>query len=301
MFSEDASVTTRKQHVVSKVLLRHWGEPFVAVDLRYRTSRRQYAAAEGYIPYFVRADYSEEVESVWKETEDLLPEALGKVEIRTIFEEPASLDTLRSAVALHLVRSKRSAAVAASWHRAQSDTAGGLSELVAIADRPRDMAMLYAHRTGLVAATAFQIEQEGQHLRADVDGIFGAGGEMFVERVLLLYERALEFIRGRSLQIGIAGDGEFVICDSPAVTYDHTSGKVCIPFEDASTIVMPVGPEFVVVVGGEAGFVDLDGKAVTWLNRLQVSAAFEKVYMRKGSGLEQWVLNMTESRRGTSL
>lgn len=235
-------MTTHKQHVVSKVLLRHWGEPFVAVDLRYQTSRQQYAAAEGYIPHFVRADYSESVERVWKETEDRLRGAVGKVEIRTIFKDPASLDTLRSAVALHLVRSKRSAAIAASWHRAQSDAAGGMSELVAIADRPRDMAMFHAHRMGLIATTAFQIEQEGQHLRADVDGIFGAGGEMFVEQVLVLYERALEFIRGRSLQIGIAVDGEFVICDSPAVTYDHTSGKVCIPFEDASSIVIAGWP-----------------------------------------------------------
>jgi hypothetical protein len=292
-------VTIGKQHMISATLLRKW-KPLVAINLRTRTSRQRSPESEGYIRHFVRAEYSDVLEKLWAETENSLNNALPLVVDGTVFEHDEALDTLHAMIALHFVRSGRSARIATSWWESAPPDSP-LSDLRAVANEPNLMALHYQYRTGRIATSEDEIGEERARFLTALDHDFGIGGRSFVEEIEAQYNRVLSFVRSQPLQIGVVVGGcELVLSDTPVVTLDTATNTVGVPIAQANLVVMPIGPKCVVALGGTPGFVELDDEAVTRINRIEVLGAFEKVYVRDGSGLNNWVLSERLSPTPTS-
>jgi Protein of unknown function (DUF4238) len=280
------------QHVVSAVLLRLWKEPFGVTNLDSGVTWLRSAKSEGYVRNFVGDEYSERIEKVWEATENQLNKVFAQVENGTVFENGQALDVLRSMIAMHHVRSLRTGQLHAGWLASQSAKGGRLAGLRSMADNSVYLHERYMQRTDQVAPTSFHIEQERAVYLGSLEAEFGAGGNSFAEQLVVQYENTFRFLGHHPIQIGVAVEGEFLIGDTPVVTLDSATGEMGVPIAQADTIVMPLGPKYVLAVGRSADFVDLNNKAVTHLNRLQVASARSKVYTLAGRDLGSWAVTV---------
>lgn len=103
------------QHVISRVLLRRFAEPWGPdrallirpFRLAYPSTRHQPVGPDGCgkVDNFVNWA-SASVEQLWKETEDRLPDALAAMDAGTLLGHQDHITTVKAAIALHFARSK---------------------------------------------------------------------------------------------------------------------------------------------------------------------------------------------------
>ena len=122
-------------------------------------------------------------------------------------------------------------------------------------------------------------------------------------RVEEVYLKARAYIRLQGLQLVRPAVGEFLIGDVPALSFrDGQIGVLGgVALMDAKTVNLPLGPKLMAALHSKDETVEIDAPAVQVLNRAQVVAAQERVYMRIGSGLEDFVRQLrppTIPRRG---
>lgn len=288
-------MVVKKQHVVSAVLLRQWQTDgkVVAVNLRRRTMVHRSAKRNGFVPDYVLADYSVAVENVWSEVETKLPLAIARVTDGTVFGDRESLEVLRRTMAMHVVRSKQSLRLSANWFDANSSD-GPLTELMRMANDPEYLRALYLDRTGLHATTPAQLDVERRVFLEEIKTDFAPGGRQFAEQMVIQYERVCAYLEDYPVEIGLAEDGELVIGDNPAVTYESANGLAGIlagvSVTKADGFVLPLTPRVILSIGKSARYVKLSRSDTIWLNNLQVAVAEDTVYCRIGSGLDDWLL-----------
>lgn len=115
-----------------------------------------------------------------------------------------------------------------------------------------------------------------------------------VSRVLL--ERFAEPV-GAKGERKIRYDGELLISDVPVLALREGSLSTG-PLEsqgiaNCDELVLPLGPELVAVLGSGRGYTTMDAATVRKLNAAQIRASADYVYMRPGSGLEDFVRTST--------
>lgn len=281
--------------MVSAVLLRRWQTDgnVVAVNLRKRTKVHRPPNSLGFVEGYVLASYSVAIEDVWSEVENRLNWAIAKVHDGTIFEDLESLEVLRRTMAIHLVRAKHSLRLNLAWLGTKG-VEGPLGELIAMANDRDCLQALYLNRTGLHATTQAQLDSERLRFLDEIKTEFGPGGKQFAEQMMIQYERVVAYLQSCPLEIGVAKDGELVIGDNPAVTYDSDGAHVGIlagvSLTQADAFVLPLTPKILLSIGRSDQYVELSRADTVVLNQLQVAAADDTVYCRVGSGLDAWLL-----------
>jgi Protein of unknown function (DUF4238) len=288
-------VVVKKQHVVSAVLLRQWevDGKVVAVNRLNRSKVHRSPKSIGFISDFVLADYSVAVEKVWSEVENKLSSAIAKVSDGTVFGDSEALEVLRRTMAMHVVRSKQSLRLSAEWFDANSSDSP-VNDLIRTANDPDYLRALYLNRTGLHATTPTQLDAERRRFLEELKTEFAPGGRLFAEQMVIQYERVFAYLEDYPVEIGLAEDGELVIGDNPAVTYDSKEGLAGIlagvSVTKADGFVLPLTPQVILSIGKSARYVKLTRPDTVWLNRLQVAVAQDTIYCRIGSGLDDWLL-----------
>src|SRR5207244_83352 len=115
------------------------------------------------------------------------------------------------------------------------------------------------------------------------------------------YRRTRYWLRGLGVEILTPVRGEFVIGDIPALTVRKglpsagVNGGIGYMFADA--IVLPVAPDYLIrVVDGPSRYAEVGAAEVDQLNAWQVHGAFAHVYLKPGSGMEEYVRSVDRPR-----
>ena len=295
----------KRQHVVSQVVLRQWAveNEVLAVDLRHGLVKPRSPKAEGFIEEFVKLPLSSAVERHWGDVEVRAPRAVEQVRAGTALDDPQTMDTLRSLVALHFIRSRAWQYLFAEGLR-DNRSDGALGSVFEMLQDPDALVALHRQRTGLEPTGPETLLWTRNQVLSELEERLGLGGEAYVEWVLTQYERTLNMLRESGLQIGDANEGEFIVGDGPAMTYDRARGLAGVlngvTLGDADAVFFPLTPKHVLCVGDRDLQMDVPLEFVDLVNMTQMSGAMHKVYVRPGSGLEDWVLAERSRRLATS-
>jgi hypothetical protein len=290
--SNDGQPITR-QHVISKVVLKQFARPtgtpptlkLCRFALARGVGREVTTGGAGYVENYVRVA-SRSAEALWGTVETRLDDAIAACLRGSAFDEPAHVDTIKDALALHYARSLATkqvhedavhAATARSVVRIRTERLPRMREVFVehYGREPSDDELGNIERT----------MSEGVKQQLDVDAMFRAN-------LVQLFERARELVRSHALEVACPAGGEFLIGDVPALALVPISGSAGIRrggLYDASAVVMPLGPQLMVSTGAVDQLVVLTEEAVRVLNRAQVEAAISHVHFRIGSQLEDFV------------
>jgi hypothetical protein len=285
------------QHVVSQILLRRFADSqsglISAYDLNDGVERLLPPSSLGVVRRFIRKN-PKEAEALWQQTESNLTEAFAAIDERTVFDQPAVLEVLRDAIALHWARSKTVMAVLEqSQERVRKLRRQGLAEKPEVlAAAYRDYFRVEPHGPADLEKIADLIhEQALAQLRAE---------DFFGERVIENFHESRERTRRHAVQIGIPEVGEFAIGDSPVVAWRAGHAGLGplggVPWSSADAILLPLGPGHCASLASEGGWISIPGHSVDRLNADQARHAFRHVYYRPGSGLGMCMDNARTQR-----
>ena len=272
----------KRQHVISQAILRRWTVDglLAAVDLRTGNVKPKSTKATGFVPWFVRAEYSTPIEAVWKETEDHIPALVAAVEDGSALDSEWAADMLRQLVTVHIVRSKQ---LAEMWERSytKQSARGRLASVRSALADPDVARALYEHETDIAVVGDVSSTTVVQAYLTRLHSAAGPGGMWFVENALATYSRVLDDLRGKSVQIGHHASGGLVIGDNPAATYDPSRnlyGLLGGANLAQSIIVMPITPWHVVSFGRTGGYLELTDERAHLLNRVQYACSADWIY-----------------------
>ena len=301
---DETSPRVPGQHVVSKVLLRQFaiptknGDRLLAHSLQYGKAKLRAPKGVGKLENFVKID-SQETEELWGQTEQHLPAALAAARTRRIFANPKHVAVIKDAIALHFARSlELLQAHAMLWERGLERTRQQYR-----ADEAT-MATLFYQRYGLLPPSARAAgEIISQQLLAETRQLYESGA-IFRLRVVDMFHAARQLASKAGLEIIRPARGEFLIGDVPAIPIDATRQALGVlggvPFANASTVILPLGPRRLAALGRTDAFRSVPGSFVKQLNAFQIGKAQTYVFMRPGSGLEPSVLSQRPPTGPTS-
>ena len=280
------------QHVVSQSLLKFFygpttqGDRLLSYDLRYGSAKLRSAASVGRIKDFVKID-SEETENLWGRTERYLPDAIRAARTRRIFRHPEHVAVIKDAIALHFARSLDVLDSAdLNWQQtlARARTAY-------LADRGA-LEELFYRKHGYYAGGPTVHEQVAADLLCIPKALYESGAA-FRLRVVDVFEEARRMAAAAGLEIIWPKSGHFLIGDVPAVSIDSARRALGIrggvPFGDATSVILPLGPTRLAALGREDRFEAVPAAAVRFTNSLQIEMAHKYVFMRPGTRLESFV------------
>lgn len=298
-----------EQHLISKVVLRRFAEPWgrdralliCPFRLEYPDARHRPIGADGCakVDNFV-GWASASVEKLWKETEDRLPEALAAMDAGTLFARTEHVTVIKSAIALHFARSKATWLVHVSvW--AQTVEQGRKRWLTEHRDL---LAHWFYRQKGLYPAGEEALEMFVDELM-ELSHTLANSGALWRERIESLYLNARAIADSASLEILIPeADGEFLIGDVPALTVraDHAGVGVLggLALADAQSVFLPLGPGHVAALGRANAAISLTPDQVSEANARQLAGALEYVYLRPDSPLMDTVRVFARQRKAAS-
>ena len=294
-----------KQHLVSEVVIKRWAidGKVLSIDLDHPAARSKprAPAAIGYKLDFIKVG-SRRWEERWQKAETLAPQTFDAIDDRSIFDRPQLVAVLKDLIAIHFGRSH---VVDVAWQLALGSDAldHRQEEIVRILRQDGALDALFHHYTGLVSPGTPQARRLGfERFVAEFEARVGEGGGSFADAVGEAADRMRDRLERHSLDIGVAEDGaEFILSDSPVQPLDHSTKRAGVlagvTLDQADTIMMPIGPTTVVAPGKHAAFTEMPRPAVISTNAALVATAHRFVYVRAGSGLDEWVREIARRRR----
>jgi hypothetical protein len=272
-----------KQHVVSRVLLKQFSAPgrnghcLIAHHREHGPGRPKSVRECGKAPNLLRAGAAS-AERLWKETEDKLPRAITAAQASRTELAAGDVKTLKDAIALHLVRSLRYMAI----HEAAFAEAAGEVRQKLLNSRSGLLESEFARRhSGLRPAGAEALNllldsELSPWQEAEESGLLG---RVYIES---MYVRMRQGFDGMGLELGrVPPRHSLLIGDSPAVPIRFKDGQlqtVNCAVGDSHTVVLPLTPHLIVVLGPEDLVGDLTPGHVSLLNEAQLIAAKDYVY-----------------------
>jgi Protein of unknown function (DUF4238) len=292
------------QHVISKVILKRFAAPggpdqglICPFRLRYPQARHRPLGPDGCgkVPNFV-SYASASMERLWKETEDKLPDALLALDAGVLFHDESHVATIKDSIALHFARSKATRVV---HYRVWEDAVAAGRRRWMTEWRPRLEYEFYKKKgfyaAGEQALTIFLDEL------MELSMSLADSGALFRERLEDLYQQARNRAGNAALEIFTAGGAEFLIGDVPALTVRRDRYEVGvlggISMDDAQSVFFPLGPRHVASLGKVNVAAEMTTEQVRETNTRQLLGAIEYVYLRPGSGLEEYVHDFAERKQ----
>lgn len=265
----------RKQHLISKVLLRRFARSGSAgqvgsFDLLHGMLYLRHPTRVGWRWDFVEHQATE-MEELWQETETHLAAALDAVEAGTVLDLPAETATLRRAIALHFMR------------RDQVKDSFGTS--------------LDKARVGITAPPDFHGDPAAFRtaVRARLDDERAA---TFTENLRALFDKA-ESLASRSQLEVVHSEAPLLVGDTAVVSIRRDGGVGFIPFSDAATHVLPVGRHHLVALAKESRMLELSEAWAHRLNEQQILNARERVFFHPDDPLESFVREVRDRHQAS--
>ena len=246
----------RRQHVVSKVILRQFREPVgikrelllagLALEHPEREPRHGGPDMFGKFPDFVRFA-SKIIEGVWQETERKLQPVLKSVKIGTVFKSPEYAAVIREAVILHIVRSIPALAIhEIAWERNREAAREFLLQYPDMLRR-----ICREHLGSDVANSSDALHTAIDHLLEDMV-ILKEQGAFFSVDLEARFNRYREAARNYGVEIASPKEGEYLISDVPALTVqdgEEIAGLANgIGLDFASEIILPLTPKHLAIL-----------------------------------------------------
>ncbi len=279
-----------RQHVISKVILRHFCEPglgnaglqLMGHDLLNGNARPNGPGGVGYVRNFVKID-SQATEGLWQKTENNLPQAINAAISRSVLADSGMLSVLRDAIALHFVRNPQALEVhEQTFADAFQNVADTLTRTPAAAEA-------FRRRYGLEPAGSQALRLGAEELLAAVTDMF-AQGALFRLRVQDLFETAQDRFQNSGVEILEPADPgtEFLIGDTPALPVDFATGnagvRAGITFGAANTVMLPLTPRLLISLGPHTAMKQVPPEFVERVNHVQVRSAQRYVHHRLTAG-----------------
>ncbi|MFI0990626.1 DUF4238 domain-containing protein [Streptomyces exfoliatus] len=283
------------QHVISQVLLKRFATPFgsnglklVPFNLRHPNRLHKMASPRecGKVKHFARFA-SASLEQVWGKLETRISDAALAVDRGDVFQNEQHVQTLKDLIALHLVRSLNYRDV----HERIFTTVYAEHRTALLTDKSDLLRLAVLQRSGLhlaglqgLAAAADQILRP--HL------VNFQNGADFRVRIEDTFVKAKEMISDAGLEILVPATGEFLLGDTPALAIQQSGDRTVfnVAIGDSTAIVLPFGPRHLLVGRTPRNGMGIATvETVGFLNRLQVEAAQQRVYIRPNSGQEAFV------------
>ena len=201
-----------------------------------------------------------------------------------VFQHEHHVQTLKDLIALHLVRSlnyrkvhERIFAKVYTEHRTALLT--DKSDLLRLAVLQRSGLHLSGPQ-GLAAAADQILSPHLENFENGAD---------FRARIEDTFAKAKEMISDAGLEILVPADGEFLLGDTPAlaIQQSETGTAFNVAIGDSTAIVLPFGPRHLLVGRTPRNGLSIaTEETVSFLDRLQIEAAEQRVYLRPRSGLD---------------
>jgi hypothetical protein len=259
----------------------------LSYEIRWGKSYARAPDAVGYERDFITAD-PEGAEARWKEIEDRIPATLGAV---AQSDEPLDAEVVRTVkqmIALH-------------WSR--SLTAGYLDKLLRplavqesrrqiLAEYPVELASdFYQQYRILPAGHETLTWHEERRPRVEDPAL----DRFFLERMVENYDMAMDRLERQAVEMLAAdGDAEFVLSDFVTLTAnrDRAVGGPLkgVPWNQATTILMPLGPRYLASIGPAPVRDTLAATEVERINRFLVHSSWERVFYRPSLELAAWLV-----------
>jgi hypothetical protein len=255
----------RKQHLISQVLLKQFATSgpnaqLRAFDLDYGKSKLKAPAAVGWRKDFIEHEPAQ-AEKVWQSTEERLGLALAAARAGSVFDDAASVDCLKRAIALHFIRRDvikeiTEATRARAVKRVQAlHHAGG---------DPNVLQAIIRARLNETRSSDFAAAMEHHYLKS---GETAASG-------------SLEVYHSREMPL-LLGDSAVISFDGQQPGY--------VPFANAGTHVLPVGRNHLISLGPTERAFDLSPAAARYMNRLQIQSARRHVFYHPHDDLDDHI------------
>lgn len=305
----EADILRPDQHVVSRVVLDRFAEPFgTKGERKVRIFSRDYPASKpshrgpagcGKFPNFVRFA-SRSVEEVWAQTETLLPGAMRAADSGTFYDEAQNSIIIRNAIVLHLVRSIPSMINSDNvWRSAH---AAHIERL--LATRREELTVYHRERFKWTATN-------DEHLRNAAES-FIAPASAQVDRGIFFrvsieerYRRFCTMLLDQPVELRRSFGGDLVIGDAPLLMLRRghpQTGLLDGPgLGNCDEVVLPLGPRIAAVLGTVDEYTDMDQEGIDRINAAQVRASADFVYARPSSGLDQFFRNAASGERPNAI
>ncbi|WP_392893015.1 DUF4238 domain-containing protein [Streptomyces sp. LN699] len=240
----------------------------------------------GKVKHFARFA-SASLELPWGRLETRIPDAAVAVDRGDVFQHERHVQTLKDLVALHLVRSLNYRDVHERiFTKIYSEQRTALltdqSDLLRLAVLQRSGLHLVGPH-GLVAAADEILRphltnfENGADFRARIEGTFA---------------KAKEMISDAGLEILVPAAGEFLLGDIPALAIQQSGTRTAfnVAIDDSTAIVLPFGPKHPLVGRTPRNGIGIaTEETVGFLNRLQIEAAQQRVYIRPNGSQDAFV------------
>ncbi|MFF2518883.1 DUF4238 domain-containing protein [Streptomyces sp. NPDC058086] len=301
--ASETDAPVKRQHLISQVLLAQFATPIRQTaglhvrphDLRnpQRLCKARTPRGVGWIEDFVPYA-SASIEQVWKQVEQHLPEVFASVAAGTALNEPDTVSLLRDVLALHWVRSQHYRDLHKVIFRAFYQ-----ERLRRFLDEDQVLLQLAVwERTGLLVSGREGLTLHAERVLAPMADAYESGA-LFRVRIEASFAKARSLLASHAVQILLPEQGEILIGDNPALTVRRDGLRLSynMALGDAHSVVLPIGPSYVLSTGPQPEYLRLRAAEVDELNTLQICAARRYVYTRPGSALRPFITRQCREQR----
>jgi hypothetical protein len=289
----DVGKRITNQHVVSKVLLKGFAAPGPAgsgwqltpFDLRLgREQKTRGLRGCGKVSDFLTFA-SESAELLWKTVEDQLDPAIRAARAGRLHDHDSQVETIKDAIALHLVRSHRYLQV----HRTIIEQSIEFVRQDALRSRTATLAAEFRHLHGLLPAGPEALAMVLDKPIAKWRALDTRGATVRVS-MEAMFRRVRVALRAQAVEVWHVPSGhELLISDTPAFTFryldEDTTIQPNVAIGDSHGVALPLALDCLAVIGPAAKDDQLTPDQVRLFNQVQVVIAHRHVYYRPGSGL----------------
>jgi len=287
------------QHVVSKVVLKQFTEPWgkkgelLLASFNVRHPERKIVRGGptkfGKIPNYLRFA-SSSAEDLWGSTETRLHEPLEAIKRDDRIADPSHEAVIRDAIALHFIRSIPTAALHQTTWKERREAARQQWR-----DNPGMVQWIHVNVFGWWTDDPARLELALDEFYKPVEELISSGA---IFRVSLedRFQRVRAGFQAFDLKILSAPEREFLIGDVPVLAMRDGHGGLGIfdgvGLANADEIVLPLTTHHVAVLGQGGQSREATADEVDRYNTLQVRLAYRHVYFKPADGLTLFVRSL---------
>jgi hypothetical protein len=276
------------QHLVSRVLLRRWSKypegkgPISGLDLDTLVERTEAVERFGGVDD-QDLPTPDDIEKVWSDdVEKRLNHAFAQLDASQLLKDQAAVTTIKNCIALHWARGFVLPELFSNMIPGKVDeiTKSLLEKFTAteIMHALTGQYLVSSNMTELLKGRIYSEFME--NIRTD----------RFVDKQFLQqYRRGQELVEPFALEVWHSPTDEFLISDTPVVSYDKDNDKVGVlqdvAWSKADALFMPLGPHHVAALSKKPSEREATPRIVEQLNCYQVRGALHEIFYRSESGL----------------